>query len=381
MDFIYVKNCPYPIEGKAELQNDFWQEILKKNYKEQRQIKCGCKADKDLWLAVSFLKKTKSYYLSTYPKLPHTHKTDCIFSNNKKELYDPEAGFNFKIFKDPEKLNYQDDIADEEDEQKTDDFVDFYNRQKTYYDFCNEWIKQANAFAFNSVNKDFDRFKKNYTYEEFMKRFIATKIKINGLENGWFDIGKNDGYYVKFGVITCDLIEEADKNFFYKEGVKFNTITPFEQKDFKVPNKRLNIALKKVKIFNNYIKPPYFFISILFYGVAIRLFLYPILFDKKNIVFVESNKEREYAQKLLDNNNVFIKPIGSEFLTLSRKKMPFLNTPYRPDFIVFGQNSDNIYIIEVSGDMGEDYEKLLTDKEKNYRENILRDKRMKYKRV
>ena len=149
--------------------------------------------------------------------------------------------------------------------------------------------------------------------------------------------------------------------------------------------KRVKIAIKRLKIFNNFIQPPYFVIASVSKGLAVRLFVYPIFFnvEKGQIAFIESENEREMTRKLFAANRTFFKPISDEHNRLNKKKFPYFHSQYRPDFFVF--NVDNILAIELSGFDTQEYMDQLKDKEKDYRQivNFNQNKEItfSYKRV
>lgn len=87
----------YSLKGKSTLKNDFFQNKLRWLHKQERSIKCGCKPENDLWLAV--VKNNNTYYLRTYPKITEEHNEECIFHNIANKFYDDDKEmYSLSIF-------------------------------------------------------------------------------------------------------------------------------------------------------------------------------------------------------------------------------------------------------------------------------------------
>lgn len=347
----------FDLSSRTELSNEEFQSLLAKFHKADRTIKCGCYPQKDIWLSVCKFNGKEQYYLRSYPKVPN-HADDCIFNNNANELFDDEnMAYSIKIFKEPKRTN-------EKTTESLEKFLVQNNyRTYTYNAFCNDIISRANAMAMNIANKKNDRFSENFNYRNFAYAVRESDIKIKNV--GVFkDLANHSDIYPFCGITYDDLpnlISGDDK---------LININVFNSKfELKTTRKRLSIAVKSLKIFRNYIKPPYFIIAMIENRVAIRLFVAPIYFNMRNIVFIESEFEMDFAKELLDNGKVFFKPFSNEVLNLNRSKFPKFWVEYRPDFFVFNEN--NIEIIELCGFKNDEYYmRELRDKENRYKQLI-----------
>lgn len=359
------------LESKAELSNTFYQDLFSKHHLGGRVIKCGCSPQKELWLSVV---KRGGFFLRTFPKITQTHEDDCIFSNTASELYDEETQtYSLSLFQEPKRKKTDDDNSSS--------FRHIMAKATTFNSFCIDWISSANAFAFNIANKENKQYTQNYTYENFRYGLNKSDIKIST-------------------VGTIANLKECS-NFFLFKGVTYDDLAKYDDSDddksiaeihfqdskyiMKSTIKRVKIAIKRLKIFNNFIQPPYFVIASVSKGLAVRLFVYPIFFnvEKGQIAFIESENEREMTRKLFAANRTFFKPISDEHNRLNKKKFPYFHSQYRPDFFVF--NVDNILAIELSGFDTQEYLDQLKDKEKDYRQivNFNQNKEISfsYKRV
>lgn len=346
----------YYVKTTSEFANENWQKELELRHKQQRNIKCGC----DIWLSVVL--KDDRYFLRTYPNQPLTHKDECLFQNNTDENSDGTFSmgiFSERKFNDEEKTN-QDYIKNEE-----------HKTHNTFYDFCINLLKNAQAFAFNSANKDLDNFQHNLTLDNFLSKIYASKIQTKTAPS-----------------VSILMSQLKDKNIYFSYGINYQTVNDFfDTNKFKLDikgkeievvfeNNKIEYAIKRLKIFDNYIKPPYFYFATTSYGKIIRLFLYPVDLTNNIITFIESEKERTIISDFVNKNRVFIKPISDEFNQLGKKNnRPFFPLSYRPDLFLFGNNS--CMIIEISGKMGKAYDELLEEKEKYYKQL----KHFKYQRI
>uniref|UniRef100_UPI00112FA095 hypothetical protein n=1 Tax=Campylobacter concisus TaxID=199 RepID=UPI00112FA095 len=327
--------CKYEFESRSELSSIFYQSLLSKYHLAGRVIKCGCNPKKELWMSVV---SRGGLFLRTFPKITQTHEDECIFSNTASELYDEETQtYSLSLFKEPTKS--------EADENSSNAMKRIMAKATTFNSFCIDWISSANAFAFNIANKGNDRYIPNYTYENFRYGLNKSDIKIS-----------------KIGSIE-NIKDRSD--FFLFKGITFDDLTKYDDSDddksiaeihfqdskyiIKSTVKRVKIAIKRLKIFNNFIQPPYFVIASVSRNLAVRLFVCPVFFsaEKEQIAFIESENERDMARKLFAANRTFFKSVSDEHNRLSKKKFPYFRSQYRPDFFVFGES--NILVVELSG--------------------------------
>ena len=376
MASILVKNqngdfSKYELESRSELSSVFYQSLLSEHHLAGRVIKCGCSPKKELWLSVV---SRGGFFLRTFPKITQAHEDDCIFSNNASEFYDEETQtYSLSIFKEPTKS--------EADENSSNAMKRIMAKATTFNSFCIDWISSANAFAFNIANKENDRYVQNYTYENFKYGLNKSDIKISKI--GSIENIKECSDFFLFKGVTFDDIAKYDDSDDDKSTAEIQF--PDSKYIMKSTIKRVKIAIKRLKIFNNFIQPPYFVIASVSKGLAVRLFVYPIFFnvEKGQIAFIESENEREMTRKLFAANRTFFKPISDEHNRLNKKKFPYFHSQYRPDFFVF--NVDNILAIELSGFDTQEYMDQLKDKEKDYRQivNFNQNKEItfSYKRV
>ena len=251
----------------------------------------------------------------------------------------------------------------------------------TFNSFCIDWISSANVFAFNIANKKNDRYIQNYTYKNFRYGLDKSDIKISKI--GSIENIKDRGDFFLFKGITFDDLTKYDDN---DDDKSIAEIHFQDSKDIiKSTIKRVKIAIKRLKIFNNFIRPPYFVIASVSKDLAVRLFVYPVFFsaEKEQIAFIESENERDMARKLFAANRTFFKSVSDEHNRLSKKKFPYFRSQYRPDFFVFDES--NILVVELSGFDTQEYIDQLKDKEKDYRQivNFNQNKEItfSYKRV
>ena len=343
----------YSLKGKSTLKNDFFQNKLRWLHKQERSIKCGCKPENDLWLAV--VKNNDTYYLRTYPKITEEHNEECIFHNIANKFYDDDKEmYSLSIFQEVE-------LSDKQKNSVSDHDIAIENSKNyTFNSFCQEWLSKANSYALNSANIQNEFFTENFTYEDFIHKFWKIDLNVSKIGN-IRRISEVKGSYIKAGITYTDIPnlisgEDLDKVLSFDNFGK--------DKPIQVRQRRLNIASKKLKIFSNYIKPPYFFIAVLHYGIAVRLFLYPVYFDEEKICFVESEFERQYAKQLFDQKIAFLKPISDEYHQLNKAKAPYFDSAYRPDFFEFVK--DQINIVELSGFGSKEYLNRLSDKKNDY---------------
>lgn len=355
----------YYITSKEELKSAFFQNIFDKirykreETKESRVVKCGCINDKNIWLSPT--KKGNFLYLKTFRNSPN-HNEECIFYDKNREFYEEDKGYNLKIFEETKPKKYNEKL-NEYGETLTET-----SKRVTFYSFCIDWIKKANIFSFNLVNKDSNFYLQNYNYKTFISCFKKVDLHIRDKENTIsYDNLSDLGIYCSFGIIN-----NIDYNFSDFDKEKIVEIVNNKDKTIKVTQRRLFIAMKNIKNYSNYKQPPYFYIAIINkYGVAVRLYLMPILYQNDYITFVESNFERKYAQMLLDNKKVFLKPLADEYSYLKRSKAPDIDnfTGHRPDFFIFDKNK--ISIIEVCGYKNDkNYMQELQEKEQEYSDII-----------
>lgn len=363
--------CKYELESRSELSSIFYQSLLSKYHLAGRVIKCGCNPKKELWLSVV---SRGGFFLRTFPKITQTHEDECIFSNTASEFYDEETQtYSLSLFKEPTKS--------EADENSSNAMKRIMAKATTFNSFCIDWISSANVFAFNIANKKNDRYIQNYTYKNFRYGLDKSDIKISKI--GSIENIKDRSDFFLFKGITFDDLTKYDDN---DDDKSIAEIHFQDSKDIiKSTIKRVKIAIKRLKIFNNFIRPPYFVIASVSKDLAVRLFVYPVFFsaEKEQIAFIESENERDMARKLFAANRTFFKSVSDEHNRLSKKKFPYFRSQYRPDFFVFDES--NILVVELSGFGTQEYIDQLKDKEKDYRQivNFNQNKEItfSYKRV
>jgi len=355
----YVKNNP-------EKCQDYWG---------KDNVKCSCKKHN-----VNFdIRQHKEKYLLARAKNTE-HSIDCPFYKERDDyikIVDGEEKYTTKIFEEPKTTkSTRRPRASESDIERN-----------TYYNYCQNMISSANSFAFNALNKPFS--KEDFIpvrLSSFCKYFKTTVLntKISSFSNikNYCDSAKGVNYTYGFIEESLHDIYNDNNNLSDDDLITINYLKSeekdnqhiFDSKDFEVSKKRLEISLRRIKIYDNYIRPPYAFFAVKEWKRAIRLYLYPVHLDieKNELCFVESDYERKYAKKLFLNNTAFLKPISNtEFARIKKEKIvddvdkdkkPFLR--YRADFIEF--NNNKICLTEVSGFDNKDYISLLTEKEKEY---------------
>lgn len=363
--------CKYELESRSELSSIFYQSLLSKYHLAGRVIKCGCNPKKELWLSVV---SRGGFFLRTFPKITQTHEDECIFSNTASDLYNEETQtYSLSLFKEPTKS--------EADENSSNAMKRIMAKATTFNSFCIDWISSANVFAFNIANKKNDRYIQNYTYKNFRYGLDKSDIKISKI--GSIENIKDRSDFFLFKGITFDDLTKYDDNDDDKSIAEIH----FQDSEdiIKSTIKRVKIAIKRLKIFNNFIQPPYFVIASVSKDLAVRLFVYPVFFsvEKEQIAFIESENERDMARRLFAANRTFFKSVSDEHNRLNKKKFPYFRSQYRPDFFVFGEG--NILVVELSGFDTQEYIDQLKDKEKDYRQivnfNQTKEITFSYKRV
>ena len=363
--------CKYEFESRSELSSIFYQSLLSKYHLAGRVIKCGCNPKKELWMSVV---SRGGLFLRTFPKITQTHEDECIFSNTASELYDEETQtYSLSLFKEPTKS--------EADENSSNAMKRIMAKATTFNSFCIDWISSANAFAFNIANKGNDRYIQNYTYENFRYGLNKSDIKISKI--GSIENIKDRSDFFLFKGITFDDLTKYDNSDDDKSIAEIH----FQDSKYIIKStvKRVKIAIKRLKIFNNFIQPPYFVIASVSRNLAVRLFVCPVFFsaEKEQIAFIESENERDMARRLFAANRTFFKSVSDEHNRLSKKKFPYFRSQYRPDFFVFDES--NILVVELSGFDTQEYIDQLKDKEKDYRQivnfNQTKEITFSYKRV
>lgn len=370
---------------KFELKNNsFYQDVLKKYHsyykKEGARLECLCNS------VDMACKMTSYYFLSNLPNNSHKHNKDCIYYEHLENLTDSDDKYKPLIFKEPI-LNFSNATKLEINEYNQKES----HRKNTYNNFCTDMISEAVSIAFNIKNKNVEsRANLSYpNYQEFLKSFNMLINNSKLLPNGSIYNSLDEYYKFAYGVIDYDFITQLqDKQ---KE---YDIFLPIIKKQYdenkkcngydkatincKINFYTLKAASELVKIFNNYISGPYFFMVIYKQNKdnkkVIRLFLHPVYFDNENIVFVDSGYERKYAKKLLENKVPFIKPItdscfykvNGKFVNYQKEDLTFrrIALQFLPDFIEFSENK--IDIVEVSGYDNVEYKNLMDRKIKHY---------------
>lgn len=372
----------YTLFSKNSIKNNSVQKVLKDYHEKKRSIKCGCNKKEDLWLSV--VKKDNFYYLRRYPNEHREHEMDCIFNNGADNLMkiddNGNSTYSPKIFEDTENLPHKKEI-NELSKRKIE-----HGKRNTFYAYCSELVAESSIYAFNYVNyKNTINNFKNFTYKDFIARFrnVIERMKLFKYDNVNQYCDENKGNMLRFGIIEHDIALIANHPSYKDDDmVEIGLYGNFAS--LKVSIKRLKIAIKKVKLFDDYISPPYFFIAPTFYGKATRLYLQPIYFNGIDFCCVESGRERKYAKELFLNKVPFIKPLdNSELFKIKKDKIippgqKMFNLSHRPDFIEF--RDGKIVIIEVSGNMDEDYKEQLQDKEKDYKKIVENNSYVEYYR-
>lgn len=353
------------LSSRAELQNDYIQQQLKLRNKHQRTIRCGCNLNEHLYLS-SNKNSNDLYFLKRYPNQKE-HKVECMFYSEVKEYIDHEDGniiYKPTIFEEP---NIR--VNDGKNRPACESDIQRY----TYYSYCQDLIASSCSFAFRHKNKNQDyKNLKNFGYKDFLFNLnIAIKnVQIKGVGSlHELCSSKDNGLRYSYGIINEDIREYLKKANSLDDNAILS-ISLDNGKILKTTKKRIEIASKRLKIYNNYIEPQYFFIAVSNYGVAVRLYLYPVYYDEENICFVESNYERKYAKYLYEQNITFIKPINNlEFQYIPSNKICPNKSKFklnnRPDFIEF--KDGRVKIVEVSGYDDRNYLLQMVDKEIDYK--------------
>lgn len=355
---------------RSDLKKEDNQKKLLPLYKEQHAIRCMCDESKELYLYV----KEKGV-VAIYPK-SEEHNDSCPFFSDRKYFIDEEsAEYKTSIFKELDS-KYISKSKNENGKEKS--------QRLTYYDFCRDMIANASLVAFLY---DYDKYNRinNITFNQFCFSYFKEldNIKFAGGKVSVKSFFKNNNEYkFEYGILRNDInaidvtndsdIYNLELNYIYynSQSKKWDTRNKYAQ----ISGKRLRLSKQLVQIWNNYIEPPYFYTAVYHNNVIVRFHIMPIYLNDKRIVFVESNYERNYASKLLEEGTVFIKPISNdevskikpEFVNNNCKFIP--NIKFHPDFLEFVDNK--MIITEVSGFTNNNYVKHLDRKMRYYNEYI-----------
>lgn len=351
---------------RSDLKKEDNQKKLKPLFKEQHAIRCLCDTTKELYLYVK-----ESGIVAIYPK-SQEHKQSCPFYSERKDFIDEDsAEYKTSIFK---------EINSTYIAKKTNADAKENCQRLTYYDFCRDIIANASLEAFMY---DYGRFNRiyNITFNQFCFSYLKEldNIKFAGGKlsvKGFFQ--KYTEYRFEYGILRNDINAinvtndndiytlELSKIFYNSQVKKWDTYNKNEQ----ISGKRLRLSKQLVQIWDNYIEPPYFYTAVYYNNVITRFHIMPIYLDDRRIVFVESNYERNYAQKLIEENIVFIKPISND--EVSKIKPEIVNSKckfippikFHPDFLEFYDNK--MIITEVSGFTNSNYINHLDKKMRYY---------------
>jgi len=366
----------YSIKTKNNLQSDSMQRILDKHHKVHHSIRCKCDMTKELYLSVKQF--GKKFALARYPK-SEPHQSYCLYFSEKDKYVDvDEKGTTYKskIFDEPEDGTSSKSTAKRDTDEEA--------RRYTFYNFCDDLIADACTYAFNKKNANSSELR-NFNFNDFCWTYskIMKQANVARYGNVIEFCKKNNDFNFEYGVITNDFISSLDPSTQKDKdivNVKLNPIryentngTQWKTDLTKSANigfKRLRIASKLVKIFDNYINPPYFYTAIYKKGIIVRFHIVPIHFDMTNITFVESNYERNYAKSLYEDGIVFIKPLSNNELysikasNISSECVKPPHIIYHPDFLELVDNK--LLITEVSGFKNKAYVDLLEKKMRYY---------------
>lgn len=351
---------------RSDLKKEENKKKLLTHYKVKNSIRCMCDQKKELYLYVK-----ENGVVAVYPK-SEEHKENCPFYSKREEFIDDETGeYKSNIFK--EVISHSKLKGKESGEEKC--------QRLTYYDFCREAIAIG---ALDAFRHDYERYNKiyNITFNQFCFSYSngLKNLKLKGNEDVYTFFKNNKEYKFEYGILNNDLLTLISENA-KDEDIKSINIDEIkydytnkkwvtQNKNAKISHRRLRLSKKLVQIWNNLIEPPFFYTAVYHDDIIIRFHLMPIFLNEKNIVFVESNFERNYAKKLIEEKIVFIKPISNDEVYKIEPKI--INTrceyipeiKFHPDFLEFSNNK--MIITEVSGFTDKDYVNHLEKKMRYY---------------
>lgn len=371
----------YSISSKSDLYTGRLKEILQEQFEIKNSIRCMCDMQKELYLYV-----TQKGFVKKYPK-SQEHDLECIFSSERKEFIDEETGIHKASIFD-EALSSNSTSSSNSKQEKA--------KRLTYYDFCRTAISIATTEAFNYTNDDkTNESIENFSFDQFcfslLKAMDKLKIKAKKEVSIKEYFSANKDLFFSFGMIKDDIFSKCDDSKLNdKDEVEIN-LYPIkydkEQKQWsynklrksKITNKRLKLTSGLSKIWDNSISPEYFYFAVYKDFKIVRFFIMPVCMHKNYITFVESDYEREYAKKLIDENIVFIKPISNDeiyninpsLINSSCEFIPYIN--YHPDFLELRDNK--LIITEVSGFDNKEYTEHMNKKIRYYT-NYIKNKEM-----
>jgi len=368
------------------INNGFFKKKLESFYGKRNHIRCACNEKNHIYMNIRKNKKkdgTFFFSLGTNPNYANLHSNDCPFFNNSDEYYDEENNIFNSIILDEVKTNKT--SSSPTDINKIDEVNK--KRRFTFRHFCKDILANAYKYSFNSINLKNDR--RNFctpTFSDFYKKIykilLDTDIRNKRKMETIISNIKSKGYNLKYGILNNNLnelltnINSKKNNELINLGL--NSFTKdFDQYyyNFNITKKHLVDAAQICKIFNNYISGPYFVFMITKNKIAHRFYLLPVYVDliKDSFCFVDSDREREYAEYLTKNSISFLKPFGNdEFKYIKREKIILNNSTAakprfytRPDFLEF--DNDKIKIVEVLGFMdNKEYVDHLSKKREEY---------------
>ena len=346
---IKVDSKNYIFKAKEEIQNQKFQEVLKKAKENNLQIFCQCNN-----VRMQVKKINDKFYLSSYPNRKKQHSIFCDFSGSIYDFYKKEEDkivlSNLNLFLETSNSSSKEGTSSKEI-QKT---VKFYSLILNLLD-------SSYAQSFNFKNKGKDRISGDLenpelelVFKNFIKNFINLKLK-NGYD--FYETFKEKGLSFKLGKVY-QIGENFIKTKTYFKG-------NFQTEVVKIKENILENALKNVQIFENKINPPYFFFLIKKKRTVQRLFLYPIV-DSEYFLPVESELEREKVKKFAEKYPVYKSILTNSINSVLTKKYSSIynrdnDIIPRPDLFVFTENE--IVIVEIVG-MKNDKKYLQRVKEK-----------------
>ncbi|MDD2781920.1 hypothetical protein [Sulfuricurvum sp.] len=350
----------------AELQN-----LLKQKQEENAVLRCMChEIEGKGYPIIDVARLPSDNDFRTIRRNPnYYHDENCMFYIDMNGLYAEKTDkyssiiFEEVIVTSTSTQAIQTTAIDEEKRKRF-----------TFRHFCFDALVEASLWAFNSWNLE----KQVENISAFPKSHFLSKLRDTVLNKSMKNKLRARDSMPKYHFLSIGIIEEtlnlntALVKLQEWNGQNFNLVNTV------IDETRMRATVKLVTNQGNVRTGPYVYIAVYknekigedkFQKIIVRLYVYSVFYEEEKFCFVESDKERQYAKKLLNANIGFYKPISDEFRRLS-KSLPareFLKEcSFRPDFLEI--RDKKIHVVEVCGyPNNADYMATLGRKELFYR--------------
>lgn len=360
------------LRHRGEIVSDRYIQKLLEMYYEKAEVVCMCRKDIDVRMHIKNFKGT--FNIASNPNNAEKHFDSCMFKHDGAfEIEKNEIIAEPYLFR---------EVHSRREGKSSGGNIEGHAR--TSFNSLIEFVMdKAYSHAFNIVNAKKDRLSGELSNIPIIKFYVCfnnhlSDIKVGSGRADFKKYAKKHKLKYFYGIVT-GYKEEGDNVIIKSLDSMYNSEKEFTEKSFSVTADVFNSALLNVKIYKNYIEPPYFYFSI--YDTeakkTVRLFFYAIdVLWKDNkagsvIIPVESGLEREKLRPYAEKYALY-KPIATRGLRNSlgeslvgevEKVLEIRSVvDFRPDAIVF--KDGKAVFVEVAGYIeDEKYKRSLKYKE------------------